>query len=110
MVEKRGRVAPDGRCYAAVMTASAITSSIEWVEELAAEILKQADGGRGVDQTPPAAAGPVQHRPHQREAGPLAGEAADHLGPPAGLPEGPLEQVGVADPLPVLGLGTGDER
>jgi len=32
----------------------------------------------------------------------LAWEAADHLYPPAGLPEGPLDQVGVPDAFVVL--------
>src|SRR5215216_4719042 len=45
---------------------------------------------------------PRQHRPHQRQAGALAGQPADHLGAPAGLPEGPLDQVGVTDAVPVL--------
>jgi hypothetical protein len=43
----------------------------------------------------PAVAGLVQHRPYQRQAGPLAGEAADDLHPPAGLAEGALDEVGV---------------
>jgi hypothetical protein len=73
-----------------------------WVEQLVAEVLEQPGGGWGVGQTAPALARAVQDRPDQREAGPLAREPADHLGAPAGLPEGPLEQVGVADPGPVL--------
>jgi hypothetical protein len=39
----------------------------------------------------------------QRQRRGLAGEAADHLGAPAHLDEGALEQVGGPDPLAVLG-------
>jgi hypothetical protein len=73
------------------------------VEELAAEVLEQAQPFGGHGEAGPAAAGPVQHRPDQRQAGGLAGQPADHLGSPSGLPEGPLDQVAVADPSPVLG-------
>jgi hypothetical protein len=60
---------------------------------------------------PPASAGPVQHGPHQAQPGTLSGEPADDFDPPAGLAEGPLDEVGVPDPVPVL-LGeaqVGDE-
>jgi hypothetical protein len=48
------------------------------VEELAAQILEQAHRGGSLDDTPPAAVSPIQHRPHQRQARALTGEAADH--------------------------------
>jgi hypothetical protein len=51
----------------------------------------------------PALGRPVQDRPDQRQAALLAGQAADDLDPAAGLAEGPLDQVGVADALAVLG-------
>ena len=71
-------------------------------QQLAAQVLEQPDGLRCLGDTAPAPAGPVQHRPHQRQAAGLAREAADHLHPPAGLAEGALDEVGVTDPLPVL--------
>src|SRR6266540_1600781 len=37
-----------------------------------------------------------------RQAALFTGQAADHLDAAAGLPEGPLDQVGVADALAVL--------
>ena len=74
-----------------------------WVQELAAQVLQQAQRPRGHREAAPAAAGAVKHRPHQRQARTLAGEPADHLGPPASLPEGPLDKVRVPDPVPVLG-------
>jgi hypothetical protein len=61
------------------------------------------DGGHGHVDAPPSPAGLVQGRPHEGQAAPLAGQPADHFDPPAGLPEGPLDEVGVADPPPVLG-------
>jgi hypothetical protein len=75
---------------------------LRWAEQLVTEVLKQPGGGRGVGQATPALAGAVQYRPDQLQAGALAGEPADHLGAAAGLPKGPLQQVGVADALPVL--------
>src|SRR5215217_8083672 len=78
-----------------------------WVQELAAQVLQQAQRSGGHGEAAPAAAGPVQHRPHQRQARALAGEPADDLGAPAGLAEGPLDQVGVADALPVLASMSG---
>jgi len=65
------------------------------VEQLPAKLCEQADGGNGLLHAPPAVAGPVQHRPYQRQAGPLAGEAADDLHPLAGLAEGALDEFGV---------------
>lgn len=73
-----------------------------WVEKVTAEVLEQPGRGRGGGQPAPAAARAVQDGPDELEARPLAGEPPDDLGPAAGLPEGPLEQVGVADALPVL--------
>jgi hypothetical protein len=72
------------------------------VEELAAQVLEQPQPLGGHGQATPAVAGPVQHRPDQRQAGTLAGEPADHLGPAAGLAEGALDEVGVPDPAPML--------
>jgi hypothetical protein len=74
------------------------------VEELVAQVLQQAQRSRGHAESAPATAGSVKHRPDQRQAGALAGEPADDLGAPAGLAEGPFDEVGVADPVPVLGL------
>src|SRR5215218_7516265 len=73
------------------------------VQELAAQVLQQAQRPRGHREAAPAAAGAVKHRPHQRQAGTLAGEPADDLGASAGLAEGPLDKVRVPDPVPVLG-------
>ncbi len=55
------------------------------VVELTAQLLQQPHGGRGHDHPTPAACGAVQHRPHQAQAGPLAGQPADRLDPPASL-------------------------
>jgi hypothetical protein len=55
------------------------------VQELAAQVLQQAQRSGGHREAGPAAAGPVEHRPHQRPARALAGEPADDLGAPAGL-------------------------
>ncbi len=44
-------------------------------EELPADVLELADGGRVHRHPPPAPAGPVEDGPHQAEAAPLAGEA-----------------------------------
>ena len=49
------------------------------VVELTAQLLQERHGGRGHDHPTPAACGAVQHRPHQAQAGPLAGQPADHL-------------------------------
>src|SRR5215203_5523487 len=73
-----------------------------WVQELAAQVLQQAQRPRGQREAAPAAASAVQDRPDQRQAGALAGQPTDDLGPPTGLAEGPLDEVGVADPSPVL--------
>jgi hypothetical protein len=51
--------------------------------------------------------GPAPPTPGSARA--LAGPPAEHLDPPAGLPQGPLDQVGVADPLPAL-TRQGQER
>jgi hypothetical protein len=73
-----------------------------WVEELAAQVLQQAQALGGHGEPAPAAGGPVQDGPHQRQAAGLAGQPADHLGPAAGFPEGALDEVGVPDPAVVL--------
>src|ERR671919_767286 len=62
-----------------------------------------ADGRRGHDHAAPAAAGAVQHGPHQAGGAALAGGAPDALAPPAGLAEGALDEVGVTDTRPVPG-------
>ena len=77
--------------------------------KLAAQLLQQPHRSGSHDHPTPATRGPVQHRPHQRQAGPLARQPADHLDAAAGLPEGPLDQIGVADPGPVL-TGKAQER
>ena len=71
-------------------------------EELSAQVLEESESGGCLLQTAPALACPVEHGPDQREAGALPGEASDHLAPPAGFAEGPLQQIGVPDPLPVF--------
>src|SRR5215211_1628215 len=68
-----------------------------WVLQLAAEVLQQPQRLGGHREAAPAAAGAVQDRPDQAQAAGLAREPADHFGPAAGLPEGPLDEVGVAD-------------
>ena len=65
--------------------------------------MPQADARRGLAQATPAGARAGEHGPDQGDAGCLARQPADHLDPPAGLPEGSLQQVGVADAAPVLG-------
>jgi hypothetical protein len=71
-------------------------------EDLPAQVLEAAQGGGGHGEPAPALGGPVEHGPNRRQAGLLAGGPADPLDAAAGLAEGPLDQVGVADPLPVL--------
>ena len=73
-----------------------------WAEQIVAEVLEQPAGGWGVGQPAPALARPVQDCPDRGEAGAFTRKAADDLGAPVGLPEGAFQQVGVADPLPVL--------
>src|SRR4051812_41790440 len=72
-------------------------------EQLTAQVLELADGDGRHDDATPASTGSVQHCPHESEAGPLAGKPADHLDPPAGLAEGALDEVGVADAGVVAG-------
>src|SRR5215212_11572424 len=74
-----------------------------WVLQLAAEVLQQPQRLGGHGEAAPAAAGAVQDRPDQAQAAALAGEPTDHLGPAAGLSEGPFDEVGMADAVPVLG-------
>lgn|SRR5271165_5048496 len=61
------------------------------LEELAAEVGEQSGGGRRVLDAAPSPCRPVEHGPDEAEAAALAGEPADDLDPPAGLPEGPLD-------------------
>ena len=65
------------------------------LDELAVEVVEADAVGAGDDE--------VEHRPAEGEAAGLAGEAADHLGAPADLDEGALEQVRGPDPVVVLG-------
>ena len=74
-----------------------------WVEQRVAQILQQAQPAWGHGEPAPAAARAVEHHPHQREAAGLAGSSADDLHASAGLPEGALDEIGVTDPLVVLG-------
>ena len=60
-------------------------------EQRAAQVLEQPQAVAGHGQAAPAAGGPVQDGPDQGQAGGLAGQAADDLGPAAGLAEGPLD-------------------
>jgi hypothetical protein len=72
------------------------------VEELAAQVVQQAQPGVGGVHATPAAAGAIQDGPDQVEAAGFAREPADDLDAPAGLPEGALDEVGVPDALMVL--------
>jgi hypothetical protein len=59
-----------------------------------AQVLQSPDAwDRGLEPAP-AHAGPIQHRPDQRQAAVLAGQAPDHLDPAPALAEGPLQEVG----------------
>ncbi len=73
-----------------------------WVEELAAQVLQQAQALRGHGEPAPAAGGPVQDGPHKGQAAGLARQPADHLYPAAGFAEGAFDEVGVPDPAVVL--------
>ena len=55
-----------------------------------------------IGEPAPPGRGAVERRPHQRQAGVLAGQPADHLDPAARLAEGAFDEVGVAHPGPVL--------
>jgi hypothetical protein len=68
------------------------------VEQRPAQLLEQAHAGRGHHHPAPAAAGMVQHCPHQREPPVLAGQPADHLDPTAGLPKVGSIRLGVTAP------------
>src|SRR4029077_18703114 len=72
------------------------------IEQRSAQVLQQPEAVAGHGQPAPAPGGPVQDRPHQGEAGGLAGEAADDLGAAAGLTEGPLDEVRMPDARVVL--------
>jgi hypothetical protein len=74
-----------------------------WVQELAAQVLQQAQRSGVMVSPRQPAAGPVKHGPDQRQAGALAGKPADDLHAPAGLAEGALDEVRVTDPVPVVG-------
>src|SRR5205807_10037507 len=66
-----------------------------WSQQLPAQVLQQPQPGRGHGEPAPAAGGAVEHGPHQRQAGVLAGKPADHLDPAAGLAKGALDEVGM---------------
>src|SRR6266705_3893205 len=74
-----------------------------WFEQRAAQVLQEPQPVAGHGQAAPAAGCPVQDGPDQGEAAGLAGQPADDLDPAAGLAEGALDEVGVPDPLVVLG-------
>src|SRR5260221_10214928 len=73
------------------------------IEQRAAQVLELAQSGGGHGEAAPAAGGPVEDGPDQGEAAGLAGEPADDLDPAAGLAERALDEVGVPDPVVVLG-------
>src|SRR5579875_2798111 len=73
------------------------------LEELAPEVLQVSQRVRRHRETPPALGCPVEDGPDETEAALLAGESADHLDSASGLPEGPLDEVGMPDALVVLG-------
>src|ERR671911_925957 len=77
-----------------------------WIDEFSAELGEAADGGDGLLHASPAAAGPVEYRPHQRQARAFAGEPADDLHSPAGLAEGARGEDGAGD-WPPLARGGG---
>ena len=56
-----------------------------------AQVLQQPQPGGGHGEPAPAGRGAVEHRPHQLEAGVLAGQPADDLDPAAGLAEGAFD-------------------
>src|SRR5260370_1666639 len=68
-----------------------------------AQVLELAESGGCHGEAAPAAGGAVQDGPDQGEAAGLAGEPADDLDPAAGLAERSLDEVGVPDPVVVLG-------
>src|SRR5215813_13226331 len=59
-----------------------------------AQVLQSPDAWDPGLEPAPAHAGPIQHRPDQRQAAVLAGQAPDHLDPAPALAEGPLQEVG----------------
>jgi hypothetical protein len=63
-------------------------ASARRVEQLSAQVLQQSQRLGGHVEPAPAATGPVEDCPHQRQARALAGEPADDLHAPAGLTEG----------------------
>src|SRR5258708_15287318 len=75
------------------------------IKQRPAQVLELAQSGGGHGEAAPAAGGAVQDGPDQGEAAGLAGEPADDLDPAAGLAERSLDEVGVPDPVVVLGGG-----
>src|SRR5258708_8979557 len=73
------------------------------IKQRPAQVLELAQSGGGHGEAAPAAGGAVQDGPDQGEAAGLAGEPADDLDPAAGLAERSLDEVGVPDPVVVLG-------
>src|SRR5215831_10225652 len=74
-----------------------------WVEQRATQVLQQPQPVGGHGEPAPAAGCPVQDGPHEGEAAGLAGQPADDLGAAAGLAEGALDEVGMPDPVVMLG-------
>src|SRR5258707_6890030 len=73
------------------------------IKQRPAQVLELAQSGGGHGEAAPAAGGAVQDGPDQGEAAGLAGEPADDLDPAAGLRRPSLDEVGVPDPVVVLG-------
>src|SRR5258708_6871757 len=73
------------------------------IKQRPAQVLELAQSGGCHGEAAPAAGGAVQDGPDQGEAAGLAGEPADDLDPAAGLAERSLDEVGVPDPVVVLG-------
>ena len=71
-------------------------------EELAPEILEAPERSRRHRHPAPTLALAIKDREHECDAGPLARESSDHLGPTLRLVQGPFDQIGVAAPSPVF--------
>jgi hypothetical protein len=73
-----------------------------WVVHRPAQVGQQPQPGGGHGEPAPPGRGAVEHRPHQLEAGVLAGQPTDDLDPAPSLAEGALDEVRVPHPGPVL--------
>jgi hypothetical protein len=67
-----------------------------------AQVGQQPQPGRRHSESAPPGRCAVEHRPHQLEAGVLAGQPADDLDPAPGLTEGAFDEVGVPHSGPVI--------